>query len=281
MTRARRRKKPYRAPEKSAFQIAREATEAALREIGKTLEELLNKASTEGTPEHAELSVRKTWRVLDGLSRQVAELKQVREPAPQFPAPTRERMLQTAEPPKEKLVTGPDGQAQAMTRRFTWPVHQAYQAYSISDREVMAAARFLNARQAALKNPGTMAYENRGPAPDPAHRNPLTPADMRNEGPLAGRELRFIWSRLEEEFKAVVWVLVFQERLPGESEVLSPVAFAKRVGQMRSDEHARWYARGLMKAVLVRLNTLYKHYDLQVAKERELQSRQPKQLKTG
>lgn len=253
---------------RSPIADARAAVREKLDAIGRELEKLVADARKPGTPEHAELSVRASSRLADGISRRAEELKHIRAPDPYHGAPTRERIRQAGEDPRVDVVYTA-GEPAGVNHRWIWPVEKAQRQHQLEPAHYLAAARFRNAFD-AQRRPGTMGYGDDRRPTDPATRMPITAADAfrQDDGlQLSGRELGFVWARLEPDLKAVVWVLVLEEPLPGQAQALTSVQFGKLAGRTASDDLARWFAFGELKITLVRLASIYKQFDMAVQKE--------------
>jgi len=149
-----------------------------------------------------------------------------------------------------------------MQRRHPLTVHQVHARARL--RRAFEDSRF----QPATPSYGELAPRRRGLV-TPRNEMRLARQSERNhergtdlKARLAGEEFSFVAARLEEELKAIAWVLILEEKLTGEDVALSAVEFGKRLGGMRSEDHARWYALGALKVVAARLTSIYRHWEL-------------------
>lgn len=235
-----------------------------LEAMGKWLEEVIVRAKDPSTPEAKQLGVRAGRRALEKVYKRSREIAQVFEPEPHYTAPTRQRAEAAGEALSQTVVYDGAGQATSISRRIVWPVQRMHSLHITNARQYHAAARFLLADQKRGGNAGTASYGDGGRASDPSRKLPIMP-----DQEIAEREFRFVWARLEDEFKALAWILILQRPLQGAVEPLSIVEVGKKFGATTNEAHARWFAYGMMKILLVRLSSIYAIYDNQRAKEQE------------
>jgi hypothetical protein len=233
--------------------------EATTKRIEATAERLKDPS----TAEAKQLGVRAGRRMVDKLWKKLDALRQHGEPPRHYSAPTREREHAAGEGPSKELVYE-GGQAAAVSHRFVWPVQRLHSLHITNARQYHAAARFRAADDRRGGNAGTASYGDGGRAADPTRKLPITP-----EQEIAAAEFRFVWTRLEDELKALAWILILQRPLPGDVEPLSIVEVGKRYGSTNNEAHARWFAHGMLKVLCIRLSTIYAIHDNHRAKEQE------------
>lgn len=247
---------------KSLFQIEREAVAEKMQLIASQLDEIVQAAKVAGSPAHAELAVRKSYRIADGIRRKASELKTVREPGPWITAPTREREAQAGEAPRQEVVEVNEV-AVGVVHRWEWPVRRAWRRHILRAHHVTAADRFRKMFD-AIKSPPSMGYSMERTQSDPAKRFALTSADdqrQREGKSTAVVEFDYIRRRLEPEFFLVIWCLVLERPLPGDSQALAPVEFGKRFLGEDGDTDARKASDHALRWLCVRLCTIYRHFD--------------------
>ena len=234
-----------------------------LEATSKRLEVTSERLKDPATPEAKQLGVRAGRRMVDKLWKKLDAIRQFGEPPRHYSAPTREREHAAGEEPT-KAVVYDAGQASAVSHRFVWPVQRLHSLHITNARQYHAAARFRAADDRRGDRPSTASYGDGGGASDPSRRLPISPDEE-----IAGREFRFVWARLEDELKALAWILILQRPLPGEVEPLSIVEVGKRYGATANETHARWFAHGMLKVLCIRLSSIYAIHDNQRAKEQE------------
>jgi len=235
-----------------------------LEEAAKWAEEVIGRVKDPSTPEAKQLAVRAGRRALERVQRMYRNLQNAIEPERHVTAPTRQREEAAGEALSKTVVYDGAGQATAISHRLVWPVQRMHSLHITNARQYHAAARFLLADQRRGGNAGTASYGDGGRASDPSRKLPITP-----DQELAEREFRFVWARLEDEFKALAWILILQRPLQGSVEALTVVEVGKKFGNTTNEAHARWFAYGMMKILLVRLSSIYAIHDNQRAKEQE------------
>lgn len=246
-----------------------------LENAARWIDDVIGRAKDPNTPEAKQLAVRAGRRALEKLHKKARELAQVIEPERHFTAPTRQREEAAGEALSKTVVYDGAGQATAISHRLVWPVQRMHSLHITNARQYHAAARFLLADQHRGGNAGTASYGDGGRASDPSRKLPITPDQERAE-----REFRFVWARLEDEFKALAWILILQRPLQGAVEPMTIVEVGKKFGNTTNEAHARWFAYGMMKILLVRLSSIYAIYDNHRAKEQEqAEARAAEQLK--
>jgi hypothetical protein len=256
-----------RAPrKKSPFQEQREAIRTRLEGIGQELERIIAEAKKPGTPAHAELSIRASSRLADGIGRRAEELKDIRAPEPWVTAPTRERVRQAGEEPRRDVVYVA-GAAQDVSHRFTWPVDRLHQLHIVDPDTYMSASRLYRAYN-RLPRPLTGRYgDERGG--DPANKLMLTEPQE-----TALREVEYIWRATRSTpFWRWIKALVLLEPEPGSSRPMGLVDFGRQQGKTNSEQLARWFAHGFLDACCILLVELYRTFDARLqaeAKERQL-----------
>jgi len=242
----------------------REAFQKLITGMGKELEAVLKRVKEPGTPEQRELATRDGRRLLKSLSKRVRALSEAGEPEPWSTHPTRERVAAAGQAPEKTIVLGADGKPEAISHRWHWPVQALHNRHITDARQYMAAARLRRAFKDAGGSKGVMNYGDSGRATNPAERTPITPEQER-----ALKEFFSVWKYLERELQAMVWVLILEQPLPGDTHPLSVVEFGKRVGRSNTEEHARWFAFGALKIACIRLSSIYHRAD--IARGRELE----------
>lgn len=250
------------AKQKSPFQIKKERTHSRLSRIGKLIEQTYFRAITPGTPEHAELSVRRSMRIAEDIARKARKLKEIREPDKHYGGPTKEREQQAGEGPHQSVVYAGEV-AIGINHRWQWPVSRAWQKHKLRPHHVVALNRFRTMFD-ANKNATTIQYGDRGAPSDPTKRNALTAKDQQRQTdgkPLASTEFEYIRKRLEPEFFLVIWVLVLERALPSMDCALSPVSFGRQYLDATTDQNARDACDQALKWLAVRLCTIYKVFD--------------------
>lgn len=253
----------------------RAAVFSQLEAMGKWLEDFIVRAKDPSTPEGKQIGVRAGRRALERLYKRSREAVQIIEPEPHHTAPTRQRQEAAGEAISKTVVYDGAGQATAISHRIVWPVKRMHELHITNARQYHAAARFLLADQHRGGTAGTASYGDSGRASDPSRKLPITPEQEKAE-----REFRFVWARLEDEFKALAWILILQRPLQGSVEPLTVVEVGKKFGNTTNEAHARWFAYGMMKILLVRLSSIYAIYDNHRAKEQEqAEARAAEQLK--
>lgn len=225
------------------------------------------------SPEAKGLKPRAGRRMIEKLWKRLDAIRQHGEPPRHHTAPTREREAAAGEPFDKTVVYDGAGQATSISHRLVWPVQRMHSLHITDARQYHAAARLRACYEARKKYAATASYGDAGRASDPSRKLPITP-----DQELAEREFRFIWKRMENELKTLVWVLIFQEPLQG--VMISTVEVGKRFGNTNNEAAARWFAYGLLKLLLIRLSSIYAIYDNERAKEQEqAQARAAEQLK--
>ena len=259
---------------KSSFTQAREQFAGSMVAACRQIEAWLARAEIPGTPEHAELSVRKGKRNVDMLAKVALRLRNAHAPEPWITAPTPERAAKSVIDPEAdevgKTIVG-------VRHRVTWPVEQMRRRALLEVPQIMAGARFRRAYEDSRPSPGTSNYTGVFGASDPRGKLPIPKGEIARQrrwngpghSPLAGEEFTFCWERLEPDLRATAWVLVLEEPLPNEAHALSPAEFGRRITNMRSEEFARAFVLGMLRVTLVRLDTIYGHWNKAQRERRE------------
>jgi hypothetical protein len=254
---------------KSAFAAARETAYDTLLATARQLEATLARAQIPGTPEHAELSVRKGMRLAETIARRALALRSVRDPEPWITAPTKERAAK-GDVVREFVTAGDD--VVGVRHRVRWPVDQLQQRALLEVPQAMAGARFRRAWEDSRNAPGIGGYSGVFTVADPRGRLPTTKGEVARQrgreddekgghAPMAGHEAAFVWERLTPLMRSTAWVLILEEPLPNEGHALTPVEYGRRQTNMRSEEFNRAYALALLKGTLDWMDHVYRRWD--------------------
>lgn len=252
---------------KSDTAQAREAFAAGMTGFLHQLDAWLARVQIPGTPERAELSVRKGKRLAAALAKRAATFAQALDPEPWITAPTRERAAKGIIVPE--VILDHAGNATGIRHRVQWPVQMMQQRASVTPRHILAGAWLRSAWDASRNVPATSNYSGVFAASNPTGRLPTTRGEIARQrgwegpghAPMAGEAVNFAWARLEDDLRATLWVLVLQEPLPSHSHTLSVVEFGRIMGKVRSEEAARNYALGMLHMGLSRLATIRQHWE--------------------
>lgn len=234
-----------------------------LEGIAKHLDEVLEKAQREGTPEQKQLAVRKGQRLITAIAKKAQAITRIGEPEPWMTAPTRERVEQAGEAPVRTLVG-----AEGVSHRWQWPVQILHNFGMLKPEAVMAATRLNTTYYRLGKQPATMDYAGALQATDPTTRLPIL---EHQEG--AWGEFAFVMKRLTTMERCWVWALVLQAPFNGEAEAPNAATLATRVFEVRTVQLARYLSYGILIATLDRVQSAYQHFDIQ-RRQRDATSRQ-------
>lgn len=253
----------------ASLKAQREERRARMVALAQELEKFFNEAKTKDSPMHRELSVRAGKRMAEDIFRKARALATVAAPPRYHTAPTPERDAHAGEAAKLTVMYEAN-KPQAVNHRWLWPVEQARRQGFLDVGEMVAADRFRRAfhDQQRMPRPTTYSDEPRAQS-DPTNRNGLTPANINRQArqlALAGGECGYVWSRLEPEFRAVVWGLILEEPFPSGGAPLSLVAFGREVTKSQTEAHCRWFAFGQIKMACVRIRTLLHQLDVAAKK---------------
>jgi len=231
----------------------REEVMRRLEAAAKFLDELMEKAQREGTPEQRQLAVRKGQRIIDAIAKKATEISRMGEPEPWMTAPTKQRVAAAGEAPV-RTVVGIDG----VNHRWEWPVAQVHKMGLVRADPTVSATRLSQCFYRLGRQTATMDYSGAVTASDPTSR---TPIGEHQEG--AWGEFAFVMKRLTALERVWAWALVIQAPFTGEAEAPKPAQLAARVYDIRTPQLARYLAFGVLITTMDRIHAAYKHFDLQ------------------
>ena len=146
----------------------REQVMRRLEAAAKTLEETLERAQRDGTPEQKQLAVRTGRRLAEAIAKKATQLARIGDPEPWITAPTQQRVAQAGESPV-RTVVGPEG----VNHRWEWPVAQIHKMGLVKADPTISATRLSKCFYRLGRQPATMDYNGSVAATDPSAKLPI------------------------------------------------------------------------------------------------------------